>query len=957
MKRLSLFALIVIITLLNAQICFASASEEISYGDYLAEHKDISYGIDAINVDAVNYKSISPAFKTIGNYAGDIGASLSTEEEGYVEWEIDIPAEGLYCIKMRYIQIKGRNSSIEREVVINGEKPYVEAGRISLKRLWKDETDIITDSNGNDVKPRQVEYPIWQEGYLYDDMGYHSSPLKFFFRQGTNIIRFNSIKEPLVIKNITICPAEENLPYSQAAQEYIDNGYKDATKSIIIQGEASFYKSDPTLCPINDRSSPATVPYSPSKIKLNTIGGYRWAAPGQFIVWKFNIEEEGLYKISIKARQNIVRGMFSNRKIMIDGKVPFSELDDVRFNYKSTWQMIELGDSSGAYKFFLTKGEHEIRMDSNLGDMGEILNSTQDCLYQLNSIYRKILIITGTVPDYLRDYRLETLIPDDIKELGVQAKVLESISKMLLDYTGQRGSDVAILDILARQVKKMSERPYDIPQVYENFKGNLGALGAWLINARQQPLEIDYITVSPPGGKLPKADAGFFARVLHEVKAFYYSFIENYNSLGDTSENIEFRNEKPVRIWVTTGRDQGQIIKNILDDTFSPKTNIRTKLEIVQHAALLPATVSGMGPDIALNIGGSEPVNYALRNAVYNLASFKDYEEISKRFNPQATVPYKYNGGVYALPETQTFPMLFYRSDILNELGLQVPQTWDDVINMVPVLSKNNMSFVLPVSTTAAPGSGMGSYYTLLLQKGGNIYKSGGIASDLDSNIAISAFKQWTNFYLNYKFPLQYDFINRFRTGETPIGIADYSTYNVLMVSAPEIRGLWNFDLVPGTKSDDGKINRSVPGSGSACIILNQTKQPENAWELLKWWTEASTQFRFAFEMESLLGPSARYPTANLEVFSQLPWSVSDYKVLNAQREWVRGIEEVPGSYFTPRHIDNAFRKVIYYWEDPKDTLLDYVYDINLEISGKRKEFGLKYIEPVRKGGNDNGGN
>ena len=74
------------------------------------------------------------------------------------------------------------------------------------------------------------------------------------------------------------------------------------------------------------------------------------------------------------------------------------------------------------------------------------------------------------------------------------------------------------------------------------------------------------------------------------------------------------------------------------------------------------------------------------------------------------------------------------------------------------------------------------------------------------------------------------------------------------------------------------------------------------------------------------------------------------YKTIEAQRAWAQGVPEVPGGYFTSRHIDNAFRRVTYYWEDPKDTLTDYVYTINQEITGKRKEFGLPYVEQERGG-------
>ena len=73
-------------------------------------------------------------------------------------------------------------------------------------------------------------------------------------------------------------------------------------------------------------------------------------------------------------------------------------------------------------------------------------------------------------------------------------------------------------------------------------------------------------------------------------------------------------------------------------------------------------------------------------------------------------------------------------------------------------------------------------------QHGGRIYQEDGIASDLDSEVAAAAFREWTNFYIHYEFPLSYDFVNRFRLGETPIGIADLGTYNNLMVSAPDFR-------------------------------------------------------------------------------------------------------------------------------------------------------------------------
>src|SRR5699024_532229 len=124
-----------------------------------------------------------------------------------------------------------------------------------------------------------------------------------------------------------------------------------------------------------------------------------------------------------------------------------------------------------------------------------------------------------------------------------------------------------------------------------------------------------------------------------------------------------------------------------------------------------------------------------------------------------------------------------------------------------------------------------------------------------------------------YSIPVLYDFANRFRTGEMPIGIADYSTFNYLSVFAPELKGLWEMVPVPGTVKDDQSIDRAVSSSGVASIIMKDSDKQEEAWEFIKWWTSADIQAKFGTELESIIGVAARYATANLEAVELLGWS------------------------------------------------------------------------------------
>lgn len=194
------------------------------------------------------------------------------------------------------------------------------------------------------------------------------------------------------------------------------------------------------------------------------------------------------------------------------------------------------------------------------------------------------------------------------------------------------------------------------------------------------------------------------------------------------------------------------------------------------------------------------------------------------------------------------------------------------------------------------------------------------------------------------------------------LGIANYGTYNTLVVSAPEIRGLWDFTYLPGTLKQDENgneyIDRATMTDSWSCMMINKAKPSErdnppakeverrnDSWKFMKWWVSTETQVRFGREMEALLGTSSRYQTANIEALKQLPWKSSQIKVLLKSIEDSHGIPEVPGSYYTNRHMVNALRKVINEKDDPREVIIDYSRKINDELIRKRQEFKLPVEE------------
>jgi ABC-type glycerol-3-phosphate transport system substrate-binding protein len=347
---------------------------------------------------------------------------------------------------------------------------------------------------------------------------------------------------------------------------------------------------------------------------------------------------------------------------------------------------------------------------------------------------------------------------------------------------------------------------------------------------------------------------------------------------------------------------------------------------------------AGTGPDVAIHVERNLPVNYALRNALYDMSGFPDYMEVLQRFPESAATAYWIGDSLYALPETQNFPMMFYRTDILEELSLSPPSTWKEFYDAIPVLQRNSLQVGLPNISLDA----LDIFFMLLYQNGGTVYNEEGSRTVLDSKISIEAFSQWSEIYTKYKVPQQLEITTRFRTGEAPIVISGYTFYNNLVVAAPEIRGLWSFSPVPGTVKDDGSISRAALCGGTGGIIFKNAVDKESAWEFLKWWTSADTQAKYGMEIESLQGASARWPTANLEAFDMMSWPVDVAKSIKAQREEVQGLPEVPGSYMLSRYVGSAIRLSINNGYPPREAILDWNRKINEEIILKRIEFGME---------------
>lgn len=398
------------------------------------------------------------------------------------------------------------------------------------------------------------------------------------------------------------------------------------------------------------------------------------------------------------------------------------------------------------------------------------------------------------------------------------------------------------------------------------------------------------------------------------------------------------------------------MIQNMVDETFTPQTGIPVNLQLIPVDVVLRAALAGNGPDVVIGLGQTTMQDFAMREAVLDLSKMEGFEEATERFYRSTLDASSFQGGTYGIPEQATFMMLFTRDDILGELGLEAPATWTELLEMIPELQKNNYNLYVPnVQQTENSLIGtsidynMHLYQSMVMQNGGDVYEGEGndygIESGLNSDAATEAFKDYTDFYVSYGLDVQLDFANRFRTGEVPVGIINYTMFNALEIFAPEIKGQWSFHPIPGVRQADGSIDNTFVVDTVQSVIMSASRDPEDSWEFVKWWTGTQTQLSFANSLESLMGTSARYAAADPEVLRQLPWSNAELESLLGQFEHTAGLPAVPGNYMTTRMVQYAFNDTVADNANPRETLYLNIKDINEELTRKRRELHLSTLD------------
>ncbi len=937
----------------NAVPQLGLAAYEESYQQYLTEHgyEGILSG-QVIEVDLSDYKVSDGSVA----YTGEQG--IMTEDTGTITWSFRVPESGFYNLELGYITLPGTTSDMQRKIYIDGEIPYEACSQVVISRCWTDSE--IKVKNHNEIRPESTEVYTQREWFVEDYQRRNNEPLVFYLEEGSHTVSFETIKEPMEFTSLAF-RAHDGIPAYAEAIGALRSQYSVYDGAVLI-GQAErregittdILKSSSSINIQKNYSDSLLEPYHPYYIVYNTIGAENWSQPGESVTWNVEVEQEGLYELTFKGRQNTNRGVTSYRRLYINGQVPYEEMMAVGFSYHTDMNHYTVADGDGnPYLFHLQAGSNTITLENVMGPMGGIITRVEESMRELNRLYLDVVQLTGQAPSRYIDYEIVRNIPEFADSMSEQAAVLSGIVDEIVAITGEKGENTTLLEKMAVEAERLAEDPEGVIRELNQLKNNISALGTWLVNVANMPLEVDYLALSGEGSELPKVKEDGLKSAWYGTVRFFSTFVIRNSQISEDLDG----GDHSIKVWLASyGREQAQMIQNMIDEDFAPNSDISVNLQLIPVDVVLRAALAGNGPDVVIGLGQGTVQDFAMRNAITDLSQLEGFREATERFYQSSLDSASFQGGVYGIPEQTTFMMLFTRDDILSELGLEIPETWTELLEMIPELQKNNYNVYVPnVQQTENSLIGtsidynMHLYQSLVLQNGGDIYlgqgKDYGVESGLASDQAMEAFKDYTDFFTSYGLDVQLDFANRFRTGEVPVGVINYTMFNALEIFAPEIKGQWSFHQLPGIEREDGTIDNTFVVDTVQSVIMASTDDLDASWEFVKWWTGTDTQLNFANSLEALMGTSARYAAADPEVLKQLPWSNAELDSLLGQFENTTGIPAVPGNYMTTRMVQYAFNDVVSDHANPRETLYLNIKDINEELDRKREELHLSRLE------------
>ena len=854
-------------------------------------------------------------------------------------FEVVVDNDGLFELNLDYFFSHRVMTSATISLRINGDYQFSESATIDVPIFWHHEaTEFDLNRFGDEMLPIQERIEEWKTLNIFNNTFGTAAPLVFELERGINLIEVTNLSSnELLLGNLIANQPTSFITYAEYRNQFPT---VNTPSGQIVVNAIHYNQKNSSHIRMTSNNNPILYPFDPVYRLLNIIDGNSWQTSGQSITYYFEVETEGWYELTFHY-MNEKNDFSVFRSISINDEIPFVELKSYAFEptRPGIWAMETLNHDGVPFQFFFPAGIHSITLRAEVAPVSEEIRNLQLINDHINQFALDIIRIAGTDVDLNRTWRLTNFLPQTETYLEAYRTILKSVIQNAATYApnGQRSAALSFLNRAIVMVDEMLENPDELPLHLEQLFTGTGSvaqmIGDTIDNLSTQPLSLSAIYISNDY-EIPDANASFGSSAFNNVVSFISTFTTDRFDISDVEETIN--------IWVNRPLTHVDTLQQLVDRSFTPQTGINVRISAMPDVnQLILANAAGNTPDIALGLSSFMPFDLAIRGALLDLTTFDDFWYVVADMPPGALIPFILNDGIYSIPETMAFQTLIYRTDVFEMLGITAPDTWDELIDILPVLQRYGMNFFHP---TAGGGALKWFFQTspLILQHGGLLYNEDGLSTAIDSPEAVRGMSQLVDLFRTHAIPAQVaSFYNSFRHSTLPIGIAGFGEFMQIKNAAPELVGRWNLALYPGTVQDDGSIDRWFISNGVSGVIFEDTQMPNESWEFLRWWMSEETQTTYAYLLQSTFGPEFVWLSANLRAVENAPIDDVFRDVIIESAAWMRDIPRTPGQYMLERGLSDIWNRAVFDGVSTRVSIDSQVIRINREIERKMIEFGF----------------
>ncbi len=301
---------------------------------------------------------------------------------------------------------------------------------------------------------------------------------------------------------------------------------------------------------------------------------------------------------------------------------------------------------------------------------------------------------------------------------------------------------------------------------------------------------------------------------------------------------------QPVRVvlWEFGGLPGMQEwVKAAVERFNAERDDIHIELEFrdwaTQRESLISTTILGDGPDI-VRVHHKYSVEFGELGGLYALENFDDFPSVRNRILDNVWDPVSYGGKHYGVPVTMLPFILAVNRDILSQHGLEIPQNWEELKAMGPLLKKQGIdAFTMPGGVNLDTAY---RFLPLLFRAGGRVFNADWSAAAFNGPAGVAALSM---------------LVDMKSQGFMPAASAAYrfdenAAHWAMGKAALSIEGPWWQNAMTGNYDFDldKLVLAQVPGpatryeehpSGTLLdvvmvAITGYSPVPDHAWEVLK---------------------------------------------------------------------------------------------------------------------------